>query len=157
MTLCFGQCFDEILNLSPRKTKGVNISIEKMRSHIWVLQKNFKIRRDTHTHDDVIKLKHFLRYLPFVWGIHRSPVNSPHNGQWRGDLLFPDLGNKLRNVDILMTFSRASVAFGHRHTIKIRFFLYYMYASFKLLSLCNLVFFTTMIFILGISKLKSTF
>ena len=29
-------------------------------------------------HDDVIKWKHFPRYWPFVWGIHRSPVNSPH-------------------------------------------------------------------------------
>ena len=39
-------------------------------------------------HDDVIKWKDFLRYLPFVRGIHRSPVNSPHKGQWRGALLF---------------------------------------------------------------------
>ena len=35
-------------------------------------------------HDDVIKWKHFQRYWPFVRGIHRSPVNSPHKGQWRG-------------------------------------------------------------------------
>ena len=35
-------------------------------------------------HDDVIKCKHFLRYWPFVWGIHRSLVNSPHKDQWRG-------------------------------------------------------------------------
>ena len=28
--------------------------------------------------DDVIKWKHFPRYWPFVRGIHRSPVNSPH-------------------------------------------------------------------------------
>ena len=28
-------------------------------------------------HDDVIKWKHFPRYWPFVWRIHRSPVNSP--------------------------------------------------------------------------------
>ena len=27
-------------------------------------------------HDDVIKWKHFLRYRPFVRGIHRSPMNS---------------------------------------------------------------------------------
>ena len=40
------------------------------------------------SHDDVIKWKHFPRYWPFVWGIHRSPVNSPHKGQWRGALLF---------------------------------------------------------------------
>ena len=39
-------------------------------------------------HDDVIKWKHFPRYWPFVWGIHRSPVNSPHKGQWRGALMF---------------------------------------------------------------------
>ena len=38
--------------------------------------------------DDVIKWKHFSRYWPFVRGIHRSPVNSPHKGQWRGALMF---------------------------------------------------------------------
>ena len=40
-------------------------------------------------HDDVIKWKHFPRYWAFGWGIHRSPVNSPHKGQWRGALMFP--------------------------------------------------------------------
>ena len=39
-------------------------------------------------HDDVIKWKHFPRYWLFVRGIHRSPVNSPHKGQWRGALKF---------------------------------------------------------------------
>ena len=39
-------------------------------------------------HDDVIKGKHFPRNWPFVQGIHRSPVNSPHKGQWRGALMF---------------------------------------------------------------------
>ena len=40
-------------------------------------------------HDDIIKWKHFPRYWPFVWGIHRSPgTNSPHKGQWRGALVF---------------------------------------------------------------------
>ena len=28
------------------------------------------------------------RHWPFVWGIHRSPVNSPHKGHWRGSLMF---------------------------------------------------------------------
>ena len=37
---------------------------------------------------DVIKWKHFPRYWPFVRGIHRSPVNSPHKGQWCGALMF---------------------------------------------------------------------
>ena len=39
-------------------------------------------------HDDVIKWKHFPRYWPFVRGIHRSLVNSPHKSQWRGALMF---------------------------------------------------------------------
>ena len=39
-------------------------------------------------HDDVIKWKQFPRYWLFVRGIHRSPVNSPHKGQWREALMF---------------------------------------------------------------------
>ena len=31
---------------------------------------------------------HFPRYWPFVREIQRSPVNSPHKGQWCGSLLF---------------------------------------------------------------------
>ena len=42
--------------------------------------------------DDVIKCKHFPRYWPFVWGAHRSLVNSPHKGQWRGALMFSLIG-----------------------------------------------------------------
>ena len=38
-------------------------------------------------HDDVIKWKHFPRYWPFVRGIHRSLVNSPHKGQWHGAVM----------------------------------------------------------------------
>ena len=38
--------------------------------------------------DDVTKWKHFPRYWPFVRGIHRSPVNSTHKGQWRVALMF---------------------------------------------------------------------
>ena len=39
-------------------------------------------------YNGVIKWKHFPRYWPFVWGIHRSPVNSPHKGRWRGTFMF---------------------------------------------------------------------
>ena len=39
-------------------------------------------------HDDVIKWKHFPCNWPFVPGIHRSPVNSTHKGQWRPVLMF---------------------------------------------------------------------
>ena len=42
----------------------------------------------TTTHDCVIKWKHFPRYWPFVRGIYRSAVNSPHKGQWRTALIF---------------------------------------------------------------------
>ena len=38
-------------------------------------------------HNDVMKCEHFSHYWPLVRGIHRSPVNSPHKGQWRGPLL----------------------------------------------------------------------
>ena len=40
------------------------------------------------SHDDVIQWKHFPRYWPSVRGIHRSTVNSPYKGQWRGALMF---------------------------------------------------------------------
>ena len=49
------------------------------KKHSWPTEKS---------HDDVIKWKCFLRYWPFVREIHRSPVNSPHKGQWRRTLLF---------------------------------------------------------------------
>ena len=52
--------------------------------HDWL----FKSLQLILKHDDVIKWKHFPRYWPFVRGIHRSPVNSPHKGQWRGALMF---------------------------------------------------------------------
>ena len=34
------------------------------------------------------QMETFPRYWPFMWGIHRSTVNSPHKGQWRGALMF---------------------------------------------------------------------
>ena len=39
-------------------------------------------------HDDVMKWKNFPRNWSFMRGIHRSPVNSPHKGKWRGALMF---------------------------------------------------------------------
>ena len=38
--------------------------------------------------DYVAAEQHFPRYWPFVQGIHWSPVNSLHKGQWRGALMF---------------------------------------------------------------------
>ena len=48
-------------------------------------------------HDDVIKWKHFPRNLPFVRGTPRSPVNSPHKGQWRGALMFSLINDWVNN------------------------------------------------------------
>ena len=49
-----------------------------------------KFFNNTHKrhHDDVIKWNHFQHYWPFVQGIPRSPVKSPHKGQWPWTLMF---------------------------------------------------------------------
>ena len=51
--------------------------------HVFLFQEEV-----SRNHDDVIKWKYFPRYWPFARGIHRSPVNSPHKGQWHGALMF---------------------------------------------------------------------
>ena len=52
-------------------------------SDIWIKTQSFSCK-----HNDVIKWKYFPRYWPFARGIHRSPANSPHKGQWNGALMF---------------------------------------------------------------------
>ena len=44
--------------------------------------------RILHTHDDVMKWRHFPRYWPFVRGIHRSRWIPRTKGQWRRALMF---------------------------------------------------------------------
>ena len=39
-------------------------------------------------HDDVIEWRQLPRYWLVVRGVHRSAVNSPHTGQWRGAFMF---------------------------------------------------------------------
>ena len=54
-------------------------------------------------HDDAIKWKHFPRYWPFVWGIHHSPVNSPHKSQWRRAFMFSgDLRRHHADYDVIV-------------------------------------------------------
>ena len=60
---------------------------QKHRGRVWFAWLVFERVRYNSWYDDVIKRKHFPRYWPFVRGIHRSPVNSPHKGQWRGALI----------------------------------------------------------------------
>ena len=86
-------------------------------------------------HDGVIKWKLSPRHLPFVWGIHRWPVNSPHKGQWRGALMFHlicawtnslvnsrgagDLRRHRAHYDVnIMKMSQSVVRFNHRPVIE---------------------------------------
>ena len=76
------------VNLSVKDNSDLAIiQVSFIKSH---LSKWWFIGRDNskETHDGVIKWKHFPRYWPFVRGIHRSTVNSPLKGQWRGALMF---------------------------------------------------------------------
>ena len=71
-----------ILRLEKKKSGAIPI-----KSDVWKLG----MVRDYYyqvTHDDVIKWKHFPRYLPFVWGIRRWPVNSPHTKANDAELYF---------------------------------------------------------------------
>ena len=54
-------------------------------THIYIWH-YVKLARSMMT--SLIKWKHFPLYWPFVWGIHQSPVNSPHEGQWCETLMF---------------------------------------------------------------------
>ena len=58
------------------------------RMNLLRLNEDASILKRRPLHDYVIKWKHFPRYWPFVRGIHQSPVNSPHKGQWPGALTF---------------------------------------------------------------------
>ena len=70
---CYNRCVYSVSGLSRWQTPQLHLSDDMCSSR---------------NHDDVIKWKHFPRYWPFVRGIHRSPVNSQHKGQWRGALMF---------------------------------------------------------------------
>ena len=77
--------FDDVIMFAREITTSVGITTGIKGCAKWQVF----FRRDVQRiHDDVIKRKHFPRYWPFVWGIHRSPVNSPHKGLWRGTFMF---------------------------------------------------------------------
>ena len=48
----------------------------------------YHCEKTTNKHDDVIKWIQFPRNWFFVRAIHRSSMNSPHKGRWRGKLMF---------------------------------------------------------------------
>ena len=79
-TLIYWRNLDLLTNTRNNSASFISIMRLQIRICISVIQNVI--------HDDVIKWKHFPRYWPFVREIHRSPVNSPHKGQWRGALMF---------------------------------------------------------------------
>ena len=64
------------------------------RLHGWKTIRNIMIfsisegMRFSHAQSWRHQWKHFPRYWPYAQGIHRSPVNFPHKGQWHGALMF---------------------------------------------------------------------
>ena len=76
-TVCRGHSKMYLRNENIRSTGPISLSKYMSTRVQWTIY-----------HDDVIKWKHFPRYWPFLRGIHRSTVNSPHKGQWRGALMF---------------------------------------------------------------------
>ena len=80
------QMNSSLIDISTQQCKTA-VSTLLMYWRYWRLALNHRYIR-LKCHDDVIKWKYFPRYWPFVWGIHRWPVNSPHKGQWRGALMF---------------------------------------------------------------------
>ena len=78
-----GQCFDIFVSFACLSRIRTMYIIRGIYSMLWLYATNLYIH-----HDDVIKWKRFPRYWPFARGIHRSPVKSPHKGQWRRPLTF---------------------------------------------------------------------
>ena len=68
---------------SPSRFREVRCNSQSSQSRSAHTPRNY-----VNIHDDVIKWKLFPRYWPFVRRVHRSPVNFPHKGQWRGALMF---------------------------------------------------------------------
>ena len=81
-----GKCWDAIiLSMMTYLHEGWTVNDEgKNKLHSISIETPYTCPR----HDDVIKWEHFSCNWPFVRGIHRSPVNSSHKGQWRGALMF---------------------------------------------------------------------
>ena len=66
-----GSCGEQTGQIVPSIKLGFQAHHDQLYPHWW--------SKITTFHDDIVKWKHFG---------HRSPVNSPHKGQWRGALMF---------------------------------------------------------------------
>ena len=63
-------------------------STNRSKSGVVIFQETWVIIMSGDLHGDVIKWNNCPRHWPYVRGIHRSPTNSPHKGQWRAALTF---------------------------------------------------------------------
>ena len=73
------------IDVSTRCSQSKHLTNYNTSQGIW---KRFTFSCVLSWHDDVTKWKHFPCYWLCVPGIHQWPVNSPHKGQWREDLMF---------------------------------------------------------------------
>ena len=80
-------CYDNEAGNHPDMYFSYSFTIEdpKGREMKWFTHRSSPIM--SKQHDYVIQWKHFPRYCPFEWEIHRWPVNSTQKGQWCGPLL----------------------------------------------------------------------
>ena len=83
------QCMDQNIfqSIHWKVNMAANLG-RKCKIQLYIQRISATAQLALNSHDDVIKWKHFPRNWPFVRGIHRSPVNSPQKGQWRGALMF---------------------------------------------------------------------
>ena len=75
-------------------------------------------------HDDVMKWKHFPRYWPFVRGIYRSPLNSPHKSQlgcflWSAPetMIIPMIPMMVLVAGLLAPMTRSRIDLGTSHLV----------------------------------------
>ena len=84
VTRSFVVFFDLSLNKRLSKQSG-GWWFEMQSRPLW---RHCNVKEVPYYHDDVIKWKHFPRCWSIVRGIHRSPVDSLHKGQWRRVFVF---------------------------------------------------------------------
>ena len=81
MTATYQDCTESRSSIKQHKIQRGTWKVWK-RTHAWTSLSR-ALECLLWVNDDVIKWKHFPRYWPFVRGINRSPVNSPHKSQRR--------------------------------------------------------------------------
>ena len=70
------------LDISMAILKGISDTSTGLRTEmrIWSYSSSFRWWRH--------QMEHFSLYWPFMWLVHRSPVNSPYKDQWHGAFMF---------------------------------------------------------------------